>query len=391
MHDRPAPRPSTPAAPRAAVLALLVLAACAKEEPAPAPLPLPAHPTVVTGPSLIPEVEEEIEPEVIAVRTIDEPIEVLETTEDLGAIETLGDPKFATDGPYAGQGKNASIGIGGGAGGMFGGRRGGHRNFRMALGGAAGAAPADLESRTTSFSVVTEKGFVRPAGDAALSTFSVDVDTASYAILRRHLLQDGVRPPRGAVPIEEIVNYFRYRADAPAGDAALRVRVDAPSCPWEPRHRLVRVLVKAREESAESRPAANLVFLVDVSGSMNQPDKLPLVVQSLALLADGLDARDTIAIVVYAGNEGLALPPTRGDRREEIRAALGRLQAGGSTNGGAGIELAYRLAAGGLVKGGINRVVLATDGDFNVGVTSPSALVDLVTEKAKSGVYLTTL
>ena len=390
MSDRPAPRPS------AAVLAVLLLAACAKEEPAAAPRPPHAHPTVLAGPSLVPEIEESIEPEVLETRPIDEQERVIGVAEDPGAIENLGDPAFNSDAPFEGAGKNASIGVGGGAGGLFGGRRGGHRNLRghanLKMSAGAHEVPdAPDDHRTTSFAALAEKGFVRPAGEAALSTFSVDVDTASYAILRRHLLQDGVRPPRGAVRIEEMVNYFRYRADAPAGDDALGVRVDAASCPWEPRHRLVRVLVKAREESAESRPAANLVFLVDVSGSMNQPDKLPLVVQSLALLADGLDARDTLGIVVYAGNEGLALPPTRGDRREEIRAALGRLRAGGSTNGGAGIELAYRLAAGGFIKGGINRVVLATDGDFNVGVTSPSALVDLVTEKAKSGVYLTTL
>jgi Ca-activated chloride channel family protein len=249
-----------------------------------------------------------------------------------------------------------------------------------------------VEDRSTeAFAPLVENAWIRPLGDAALSTFSIDVDTAAYSIVRRCLAEQDRLPPPGALRIEELVNYFPYSYEGPAGSDPFAVRVDAASCPWEPRHRLVRVILKARNEDHGERPPANLVFLVDVSGSMDRPDKLPLVVQSLSLLLDSLDGRDRLAVVVYAGREGVALPPTAADRKEEIRAALGRLTAEGSTNGGAGIRLAYSLAAEGFVAGGINRVVLATDGDFNVGVTDPAALEALVKEKAKSGVYLTAL
>ncbi len=246
------------------------------------------------------------------------------------------------------------------------------------------------EPSTDSFDSIVENPWIRPAGEAALSTFSIDVDTAAYAIMRRCLAESRL-PPRGVVRIEELVNYFRYRYEGPSGEEPFAVRVDAAACPWEPRHRLVRIALKGREVEEAVRPAANLVFLLDVSGSMNQPNKLPLVKQSIALLAERLTARDRVAMVVYAGHSGLVLPSTPGDRRDEILAALERLQAGGSTNGGAGIELAYRVATENFIPGGINRVLLATDGDFNVGVTNRSDLVDLIEKKAKSRVFLTAL
>ena len=268
----------------------------------------------------------------------------------------------------------------------------------LVSGMADGAYRSLIENRdegitgsTEAYDATVENAWVRPLGEAALSTFSIDVDTASYAVVRRCLMEQNRLPPRGAVRLEEMVNYFRYGYAPPAGADPLAVRVDAAACPWEPRHRLVRIALRAREVAEAERPPANLVFLLDVSGSMQQENKLPLVQKSVALLAERLTARDRVAIVTYAGHEGLALPSTAGDRKEEILGAIRNLGAGGSTNGGAGITLAYRVAEDNFVPGGINRVVLATDGDFNVGVTSRSDLVDLVKEKAKANVFLTAL
>ncbi|MCK6481217.1 MAG: VWA domain-containing protein [Planctomycetes bacterium] len=263
-----------------------------------------------------------------------------------------------------------------------------------------GTLPADIlslketsppESTSETFAPLPENPWTRPVGEAALSTFSVDVDTASYSIVRRCLVEQGRLPPRDAVRLEELVNWFDWDYAPPAGADPFAVHLEAAACPWEPAHRLVRVALKGRVVEEAERPAANLVFLLDVSGSMDQPNKLPLVQRSLELLAGRLDARDRVSIVVYAGASGLVLPPTRGDDRAAIRAAVANLRAGGSTNGGAGIELAYRIAEENLIPGGINRVLLATDGDFNVGVTDPAALVSLVEEKAKSKVFLTAL
>jgi Ca-activated chloride channel homolog len=218
-----------------------------------------------------------------------------------------------------------------------------------------------------------------------LSTFSVDVDTASYANVRR-FLNEGQRPPAGAVRLEEMVNYFPYDYAGPRGKEPFAAHFEVTPAPWNAKHRLLRIGIKAREIT--SRPAGNLVFLIDVSGSMNEPNKLPLVKQSLALLVDQLSARDQVAIVVYAGAAGLVLPPTPGDQKRELHAALERLEAGGSTNGGQGIQLAYDLAARHFIRGGVNRVILATDGDFNVGITDEGSLVRLIEQKAKTGVFL---
>jgi Ca-activated chloride channel homolog len=226
--------------------------------------------------------------------------------------------------------------------------------------------------------------------DQPLSTFSIDVDTASYANVRR-FLDSGRLPPRDAVRIEELVNYFRYDYPQPGGDAAFSVTVDAAECPWNRGHRLVRIGLQGRAVDRDARPAGNLVFLVDVSGSMQAANKLPLVQQALAMLVEELSENDRVSIVAYAGNAGLVLPPTTGDQKQTIRAAIDSLAAGGSTHGSAGIALAYEQAREHFIAGGANRVILATDGDLNVGVTSATALTDLITEKAKGGVFLTVL
>jgi Ca-activated chloride channel family protein len=230
----------------------------------------------------------------------------------------------------------------------------------------------------------------RAVADEPLSTFSIDVDTASYANVRR-FLSAGRLPPRDAVRIEELVNYFRYDDPQPDGDDPFAVSLEATACPWREGRLLVRVAIRGRDIERAHRPAGNLVFLIDVSGSMQQPDKLPLVKQALGMLVEELTENDRVSIVTYAGNAGLVLPPTTGDQKQTILAAIEGLSAGGSTHGSAGIALAYEQAAEHFVEGGANRVILATDGDLNVGVTSDAALVDLITQKAAGGTFLTVL
>ncbi|WP_395739455.1 von Willebrand factor type A domain-containing protein [Prosthecobacter sp.] len=224
-----------------------------------------------------------------------------------------------------------------------------------------------------------------------LSTLSIDVDTASYANVRRFLNQNMIPPP-DAVRIEELVNYFPTSEEGPAHDAKepFAVRVELAPCPWQPVHRLARIAIKGREMDKNRKPS-NLVFLVDVSGSMNEPAKLPLVQQSLRMLTEQLGEGDRVTMVVYAGSSGVVLPPTNGLKRAEILAAIDRLAAGGSTHGSAGIKLAYEQAVAGFIKGGVNRVILCTDGDFNVGVSSPDELEKLIKHKAKTGVFLSVL
>jgi secreted protein with Ig-like and vWFA domain len=244
---------------------------------------------------------------------------------------------------------------------------------------------------TERYGKFVENAFRNPADkEQALSTFSIDVDTASYALVRR-FLHDRQIPPADAVRLEEMLNYFRYDDTPPVGDDPFSVSLETAACPWRAGHRLVRVGLKGREIAAAARPGTSLVFLVDVSGSMNEPNKLPLVKQSLSMLVDQLTENDKVAIVTYAGDAGLKLAPTSGDQKGRIRGAIEALSAGGSTNGSAGIELAYAQAAEAFVKGGSNRVVLATDGDLNVGVTSDAALVELIKQKALGGVFLTVL
>lgn len=227
---------------------------------------------------------------------------------------------------------------------------------------------------------------------APLSTFSVDVDTASYTNIRR-MLRSGVAIPKDAVRLEECINYFDYRYPTPQKGGPFAVHVDMASCPWQEKHYLVKIGLKGKEVGTNERPPSNLVFLIDVSGSMNQPNKLPLLVESMKILVEELDERDSVGIVVYAGSAGTVLEPTKvvANGRTEILSALSHLRSGGSTAGAAGIRGAYELAAKHYKKDGVNRVILATDGDFNVGTSSNGELVELVKEKAKSGVYLSVL
>ena len=230
---------------------------------------------------------------------------------------------------------------------------------------------------------------VHLAASDPVSTFSVDVDTGAYANSRRFLSQ-GQMPPADAVRSEELVNYFRYDYPLPATrEAPFSVTTDVATTPWNPATRLLRIGLRGYDLPRSARPPANLVFLVDVSGSMGEADKLPLVKTALAGLADQLGAQDKVSIVVYAGAAGLVLPAT-GDKRQ-IVAALDRLSAGGSTAGGAGLQLAYQVARDNFIKGGVNRILLATDGDFNVGVSDSKALIAMVEKERDAGVTLTTL
>ena len=234
-----------------------------------------------------------------------------------------------------------------------------------------------------------EVGGVHSVADTPVSTFGVDVDTGAYANVRR-MLTDGRMPPQDAVRTEELLNYFRYDYPAPADRTRpFTVSADMAVTPWNPETRLLRIGLRGYDVARAERPPANLVFLIDVSGSMGSPDKLPLVKCSLALTAERLRPDDRVAIVVYAGAAGLVLEPTSDKRR--VIDAIARLQAGGSTAGGAGLALAYATARANMREGGVNRILLATDGDFNVGVTRDETLVEMVERQAKSGVTLTTL
>ncbi|MBL8794569.1 MAG: VWA domain-containing protein, partial [Planctomycetia bacterium] len=224
-----------------------------------------------------------------------------------------------------------------------------------------------------------------------LSTFSTDVDTASYSLMRRFLKDQNQLPPPDAVRIEELVNYFDYDYPQPRGDAPVSMIPEVSACPWNKDHRLVRFAIQARSIKSENTPPRNLVFLIDVSGSMNETNKLPLVKEGLGLLIDQLTAKDRVSIVVYAGNAGVALPSTAGDQKDTIRAAVNGLGAGGSTNGAGGIVEAYKEAHKNFTAAGVNRVILCTDGDFNVGTTSEGDLVRLIEEHRNKGVYLTAL
>jgi Ca-activated chloride channel family protein len=223
-----------------------------------------------------------------------------------------------------------------------------------------------------------------------LSTFSIDVDRASYSNVRRMLLE-GQAPPKDAIRIEELINYFPYGYAEPRGDDPVAIHTEIAPAPWKPAHRLLRIGLQARRIDTRGLPPSNLVFLLDVSGSMDEPNKLPLLKVSLGLLVNTLRPQDRVAIVVYAGSAGLVLSSTAGDRKATILEAIERLAAGGSTAGGAGIKRAYDEAVANFIRGGNNRVILATDGDFNVGVSSDGELVRLIEEKRKTGVFLTVL
>lgn len=224
-----------------------------------------------------------------------------------------------------------------------------------------------------------------------LSTFSIDVDTASYTKVRQMLMEAGHIPPVAAVRLEEFINYFDYDYAAPTGADPFATHLAVANCPWQPEHQLVRVALQTTKPNLEERAPANVVFLIDVSGSMSAANKLPLVKDAMRMMIERLGEKDRVAMVVYAGAAGCVLEGTPGNQQTTILSALDRLQAGGSTNGGQGIQLAYQMARDQFIPGGNNRVVLCTDGDFNVGVTDTRQLVDMVAENAKSKVFLTVL
>jgi len=290
-----------------------------------------------------------------------------------------------------GRAASAGIGTGQGFGAGHGRLSGSHMTAspkRLAASGYA-MAQRPAEFNTENYAHVAENAFLNVA-DQPLSTFSIDVDTASYSNARR-FLNNGTLPPKDAIRIEEWLNYFSYDYPEPVAKEPFSVTSEVSACPWNGAHRLVRLGLKSQQISQAETPARNLVFLLDVSGSMMPQNKLPLLKRGLSLLAENLRAKDTISIVVYAGASGLALPATSGAERARVLDALGRLEAGGSTNGGDGIRLAYATARQHFVKGGINRVILATDGDFNVGTSSQGELQRLIEDERKSGVFLTVL
>jgi len=242
------------------------------------------------------------------------------------------------------------------------------------------------------FDSIIENDF-RRVSEAPLSTFSIDVDTASYSKVRQFLMQAGSLPPAGAVRIEELVNYFDYDYAPPAADSEhpFATRAEIAACPWAPEHRLVRIGIKGKVIDRDKRPASNLVFLVDTSGSMGEPNKLPIVQAGLRKLIERLGENDRVAIVVYAGSAGLVLESTSANDRSTILRKINQMQSGGSTNGGEGITLAYQTARDHFIKDGVNRVLLCSDGDFNVGVTSDDQLVDVVEKESKGGIDITVL
>lgn len=246
-----------------------------------------------------------------------------------------------------------------------------------------------LIHNTEDYDHITENRFLK-VKDNPLSTFSIDVDAASYSNIRRHLNQ-GQMPPAGAVRIEEMINYFHYDYPQPKDEHPFSIQTEISDAPWNKDHKLVMIGLQGKKIPTRNLPASNLVFLIDVSGSMLSPMKLPLVKSSMKLLVDQLREEDKVAIVVYAGAAGLVLSPTSGSSKSIIREAIDKLEAGGSTAGGAGIRLAYKTAREYFVKGGNNRVILCTDGDFNVGASSDDDMERLIEQERKSGVFLTVL
>ncbi|UBD18020.1 vWA domain-containing protein [Bacteroides salyersiae] len=236
---------------------------------------------------------------------------------------------------------------------------------------------------------IAENNF-KTVSESPLSTFSIDVDAASYSNMRRYI-NKGELPPADAIRTEELINYFSYDYPQPTGNDPVKITTEVGACPWNVKHRLVRIGLKAKEIPTDKLPVSNLVFLIDVSGSMYGPQRLGLVQSSLKLLVNNLRDEDRVAIVVYSGSAGEKLPSTSGSDKQKIREAINELTAGGSTAGGAGIKLAYKMAKQNFVKGGNNRIILCTDGDFNVGVSSDEGLEKLIEQERKSGVFLTVL
>ncbi|MBK8037971.1 MAG: von Willebrand factor type A domain-containing protein [Verrucomicrobiaceae bacterium] len=302
--------------------------------------------------------------------------------------------------------QSATAGFGGvGAGGGFGNTMtvGASEGSPAVVFNSSGAADdlshaTQFKKRTTVERIVPMESYTRILENELidvrrepLSTFSIDVDTASYANVRRFLNQN-MLPPADAVRLEELINYFPSDEEGPVADAnePFAARVELAACPWQPHHRLARIAIQGKQVQKGSK-ASNLVFLVDVSGSMNDPQKLPLVKQSLRMLAEQLGEGDRVSMVTYASGTQVVLPSTNGENRPQIIAAVDQLNAGGSTNGAGGLQLAYEQAVAGFIKEGINRVILCTDGDFNVGISNPAELEKFIAEKARSGVFLSVL
>ena len=288
--------------------------------------------------------------------------------------------------------------IGGGAGQQGAGGEDGYADsVEFLLGGGGGGfdgrGPDNLRSGRRSrerYVRIYENAFTGVTGSDAVSTFSIDVDTASYANTRR-FLNSGQLPPPDAVRIEELINYFPYKYDQPTGEDPFSVNMELAACPWQPKHKLVRVGIKGKEIPVTERKPTHLVFLLDVSGSMNSTDKLPLLKRGFKMMVNQLNENDQVTIVTYAGQAGLALETTTGDQKSKINQAIDVLAPGGSTHGSAGIELAYQLAQQNFIQDGNNKVILATDGDLNVGITDNKPLVELIKQKASEGVFLTVL
>lgn len=267
----------------------------------------------------------------------------------------------------------------------------------VSLCGAVGhATPGIMASRMDAdgmnaeeYKEIAENNF-KTVSESPLSTFSIDVDAASYSNMRRYI-NKGELPPADAIRTEELINYFSYDYPQPTGNDPVKITTEVGACPWNVKHRLVRIGLKAKEIPTDKLPVSNLVFLIDVSGSMYGPQRLGLVQSSLKLLVNNLRDEDRVAIVVYSGSAGEKLPSTSGSDKQKIREAIDELTAGGSTAGGAGIKLAYKMAKQNFVKGGNNRIILCTDGDFNVGVSSDEGLEKLIEQERKSGVFLTVL
>jgi len=247
----------------------------------------------------------------------------------------------------------------------------------------------DIPANTEDYDNIVENKFLS-ALNSPLSTFSIDVDEAAYSNIRRYI-QMGNIPPAGAVRIEEMINYFDYNYPQPVNTDPFSVNTEISDCPWNPQHRLVHIGLQGKNIPIDNLPASNMVFLIDVSGSMDEYNKLPLVKASLNMLVDQLREKDKVAIVVYAGNAGLVLPSTNGSDKTKIKEAIDNLDAGGSTAGGEGIKLAYKIAKENFIKEGNNRILIATDGDFNVGASSDDELVRLIEKERKSGVFLSVL
>jgi Ca-activated chloride channel family protein len=259
----------------------------------------------------------------------------------------------------------------------------------VAVTNAVNLAKPEGEHNTENYQHFVENAFVSAQREPQ-STFSASVDTAAYTIIRSKI-HSGQLPPRDAVRVADILNYFDYDYPRPRGDDPVAATLELAPCPWNSKHHLLRIALAARQYSLDELPPRNLVFLVDTSGSMAPHNRLPLVKESLGLLVETLRPQDRVSIVTYAGDASLRLEPIAGDQKRRIRSVIESLSSGGSTNGGGGIEMAYAQAAKSFIVDGVNRVILATDGDFNVGTSSEGELVRLIEEKRKTGVYLTVL